>query len=126
MISASILKAADQAARWHEEERRKGSKGEPYVNHLLEVTALVAEAEPDNTDAIIAALLHDAIEDAEIKREEIAEKFGETVAVIVEECSDDKGLDKWVRKQLQIHNAAQKLRDAKLVKIGTRPATFAR
>jgi (p)ppGpp synthase/HD superfamily hydrolase len=117
MISASILKAADQAARWHEEERRKGSKGEPYVNHLLEVTALVAEAEPDNTDAI---------EDAEIKREEIAEKFGQTVAVIAEECSDDLGLDKWVRRQLQIDTAAQKSRDAKLVKIGTRPATFAR
>jgi (p)ppGpp synthase/HD superfamily hydrolase len=45
MISASILKAADPAARWHEEERRKGSKGELYVNHLLVVTALVAEAE---------------------------------------------------------------------------------
>ena len=124
MISASILKAADQAARWHEEQRRKGSKGEPYVNHLLEVAALVAEAEPDNMDAIIAALLHDAIEDPKIPREQISEEFGENVARIVEECTDDKRLDKPVRKQLQIDTAAQKSRNAKLVKIADKTSNL--
>lgn len=124
MISVSILKAADQAARWHADQRRKGSKGEPYVNHLLEVAALVAEAEPDNMDAIIAALLHDAIEDQSVTRELISGEFGENVAAIVDECTDDKRLDKQVRKQLQIDTAAHKSRDAKLVKIADKTSNL--
>ena len=39
-----VLKAADAAARWHVNQRRKGSAEEPYINHLLEVAVLVAEA----------------------------------------------------------------------------------
>ena len=39
-----ILKAADAAARWHVHQRRKGAAQEPYINHLLEVASLVAEA----------------------------------------------------------------------------------
>lgn len=124
MTSVSILNAADQAARWHTNQRRKGSNGEPYINHLLEVAALVAEAEPDNTDAIIAALLHDAIEDQQIVREDISEKYGECVAAIVEECTDDKSLDKPMRKQLQIDTAAHKSRDAKLVKIADKTSNL--
>ena len=47
-------------ARWPTAE---GRGRQPYVNHLLEVAALVAEADEGNTDLIVAALLHDAIED---------------------------------------------------------------
>jgi (p)ppGpp synthase/HD superfamily hydrolase len=39
-----VLKAADAAARWHVHQRRKGAAKEPYINHLLEVASLVAEA----------------------------------------------------------------------------------
>ena len=39
-----VLRAADAAARWHVNQRRKGAAQEPYVNHLLEVATLVAEA----------------------------------------------------------------------------------
>jgi hypothetical protein len=39
-----VLKAADAAARWHVHQRRKGAAKEPYINHLLEVATLVAEA----------------------------------------------------------------------------------
>jgi (p)ppGpp synthase/HD superfamily hydrolase len=38
----TVLKAADAAARWHVHQRRKGAAKEPYINHLLEVAALVA------------------------------------------------------------------------------------
>lgn len=41
-----ILKAARVAAEWHADQRRKGVRQEPYVNHLIEVAALVAEADP--------------------------------------------------------------------------------
>ena len=117
MTILTVLKAADVAARWHADQRRKGAAGEPYVNHLLEVAALVAEADQDNTDLVVAALLHDAIEDQKIPREMIAEQFGERVAGLVDEATDDKSLPKEVRKQLQIQTASKKSRDAKLLKL---------
>jgi (p)ppGpp synthase/HD superfamily hydrolase len=40
----AVLRAADAAARWHVHQRRKGAAEEPYINHLLEVAMLVAEA----------------------------------------------------------------------------------
>src|SRR5215469_10868392 len=40
----TVLRAADAAARWHVNQRRKGAAQEPYVTHLLEVAMLVAEA----------------------------------------------------------------------------------
>ena len=87
------------------------------MNHLLEVAALVAEADEGNTDLIIAALLHDAIEDQPISRETIAAEFGERVAGLVEEATDDKSLPKPERKRLQIETAPKKSRDAKLLKL---------
>ena len=61
-------------------QRRKGPAEEPYINHLLEVAMLVAEATGGtDTNLVIAALLHDAIEDCEVPRELITETFGEDV-----------------------------------------------
>jgi (p)ppGpp synthase/HD superfamily hydrolase len=57
-----ILKAARQAAQWHASQRRKGAAAEPYVNHLIEVAALVSAAGASE-QVICAALRHDAIED---------------------------------------------------------------
>ena len=63
----SVLRAADAAARWHVHQRRKGPAQEPYMNHLLEVASLVTEATGGTEPSIvIAALLHDAIEDQEV------------------------------------------------------------
>src|SRR5437667_3891058 len=99
----AVLRAADAAARWHVHQRRKGTAEEPYVNHLLEVATLVAEAtEGKDPDLVIAALLHDAIEDQEVPRDVIAEAFGEQVAKLVEEVTDDKNLEKQERKRLQV------------------------
>ena len=39
-----VLRAADAAARWHVNQRRKGAGQEPYINHLIEVASLGAEA----------------------------------------------------------------------------------
>ena len=87
----TVLKAADTAAHWHAHQRRKGKHEEPYINHLLEVAMLVAEAtEGKRPDLVIAALLHDAIEDQEVPRGMIAASFGEDVASLVEELTDDK------------------------------------
>ena len=78
------------------------------MNHLLEVAALVAEADEGNTDLIVAALLHDAIEDQKIPLETITTQFGERVAGLVQEATDDKSLPKPERKRLQIETAPKK------------------
>src|SRR5579872_6853006 len=96
----SVLRAADAAARWHVHQRRKGSAEEPYINHLLEVASLVAEAtEGKDPNLVIAALLHDAIEDCEVPHKVIAEAFGNDVADLVAEVTDDKTTEKAERKE---------------------------
>jgi GTP diphosphokinase / guanosine-3',5'-bis(diphosphate) 3'-diphosphatase len=81
-----VIQAANVAAQWHATRRLKGA-AQPYVNHVLEVAALVAAAGADQ-DTIIAALLHDAIEDQQISPETIAAQFCEHVAAIVLEVTD--------------------------------------
>jgi (p)ppGpp synthase/HD superfamily hydrolase len=114
----AVLRAADAAARWHVHQRRKGAAQEPYVNHLLEVASLVADAtQGREPDLVIAALLHDAIEDQEVPPELIEREFGSTVAALVVEVTDDKSLDKTERKRLQIENASKKSTGAKIIKL---------
>jgi (p)ppGpp synthase/HD superfamily hydrolase len=114
----AVMRAADFAAKRHTNQRRKGAAQEPYVNHLLEVASLVTEA-TDGTDmnAIIAALLHDAIEDQGVTEETIADEFGKQVADIVLEVTDDKSLPKAERKRKQVESAAKKSREARLIKL---------
>src|SRR5438876_4387833 len=73
-----VLRAADAAARWHVHQRRKGAAQEPYINHLLEVAMLVAEATGGkDPNLVIAALLHDSIEDQEVPPHVITDMFGQ-------------------------------------------------
>jgi (p)ppGpp synthase/HD superfamily hydrolase len=75
----AVLRAADMAARWHVHQRRKGTAQEPYINHLLEVAGLVTEAtNGSDPTVVIAALLHDAIEDQEITVEMIVRESAST------------------------------------------------
>jgi guanosine-3',5'-bis(diphosphate) 3'-pyrophosphohydrolase len=114
----AVLKAADAVARWHVHQRRKGAAQEPYINHLLEVASLVAEAtDGKDPDLVIAALLHDAIEDQEVPINLIADQWGEDVARIVEELTDDKKLPKGERKRKQVESAAHKSSKAKVIKL---------
>ena len=73
----AVLRAADTAARWPVHQRRKGIAQEPYINHLLEVASLVTEA-TGGTDPnlVIAALLHDAVEDQGVTSEMLTSEFG--------------------------------------------------
>jgi guanosine-3',5'-bis(diphosphate) 3'-pyrophosphohydrolase len=115
---AMVMKAADFAARRHSGQVRKGAAREPYLNHLAEVAALLAETmeEPDAW-LVAAGWLHDTIEDTATEREELAEQFGEKIAALVSEVTDDKSLPKAARKRLQIETAAQKSPRARALKI---------
>jgi guanosine-3',5'-bis(diphosphate) 3'-pyrophosphohydrolase len=120
-----VLKAADAAARWHVHQRRKGAAEEPYINHLLEVALLVAEATGGtDTNLVIAALLHDAIEDSEVPKELIADAFGEDVASIVLEVTDDKMLSKETRKREQVETASAKSDRAKMLKLADKTSNL--
>jgi (p)ppGpp synthase/HD superfamily hydrolase len=70
----------------HREQRRKG-RDVPYASHLLGVASLVIE-EGGSEDQAIGALLHDAVEDTDITVDRIRERYGATVADIVEACTD--------------------------------------
>ena len=121
-----VMDAASTAAHWHAKQRRKGATAEPYINHLLEVAALVAEATRGNDpNLVIAALLHDAIEDQSIARAAISEKFGEDVASLVQEVSDDKSLPQAVRKRLQVEQAPKKSKRAKILKLADKISNVA-
>jgi (p)ppGpp synthase/HD superfamily hydrolase len=121
----AVLRAADAAARWHVHQRRKGAAEEPYVNHLLEVATLVAEAtDGKDLELVIAALLHDAIEDQEVPRSVIAQAFGENVTKLVEEVTDDKSLEKEERKRLQVEEAPKKSPRAKILKLADKTSNL--
>jgi (p)ppGpp synthase/HD superfamily hydrolase len=114
----AVLRAAETAARWHVHQRRKGPAQEPYINHLLDVARLVGEAtDGADTELVIAALLHDAIEDCQVPLEMIEEGFGHDVASLVAEVTDDKSLSKDVRKQKNIDSAPNKSQRAKILKL---------
>jgi (p)ppGpp synthase/HD superfamily hydrolase len=108
-LAVRLTEAACFAAECHWRQRRKGEAQEPYVNHLAEVAFLLASAVGDSDpDLIVAGYLHDTIEDAGVTREYLALRFGENVASLVVEVTDDKALDKQARKQAQIENAPHK------------------
>ena len=113
-----VSEAADLAARRHSGMARKGRGNEPYINHLAEVANLLSAA-TDGADAelVAAGWLHDTVEDTETTREELAEKFGNRVAALVVEVTDDMTLPKNERRQKQVAAAPHKSPCAKLIKI---------
>lgn len=113
-----VSEAAELAAHRHNGMARKGRGNEPYVNHLAEVANLLATA-TDGADAelVAAGWLHDAIEDTDTTREELAQRFSERVASLVAECTDDMSLPKAERRRRQVMDAPKKSAGAKLIKI---------
>ncbi|MEQ8345146.1 MAG: HD domain-containing protein [Sneathiellaceae bacterium] len=106
------------AAEAHANQRRKGAAQEPYVNHLLEVMHLVARASGGaDLDLLVAALLHDVVEDTPVTDAELRTRFGDRVADIVAETSDDMSLPKPERRAQRIAGIAHKSPEARLIKI---------
>jgi len=114
-----LLQAISFAAQKHAAQKRKGADEQPYVNHVLEVANLLANVgKIEDYDVLIAAVLHDTIEDTETTVGEITKLFGETVGEYVLEVTDDKSLPKDERKQLQIEHAPHLSNGAKYIKLG--------
>ncbi|HVE57710.1 MAG TPA: HD domain-containing protein [Pyrinomonadaceae bacterium] len=115
---ATLLQAASFAAKKHRYQKRKGDDAEPYVNHPLEVANLLANVgKVEDFDILIAAILHDTVEDTETSPAELTELFGATVCGYVLEVTDDKSLPKEERKLKQIEHAPHISEGAKQVKL---------
>jgi GTP diphosphokinase / guanosine-3',5'-bis(diphosphate) 3'-diphosphatase len=121
----TVLRAADAAARWHVHQRRKGSAEEPYINHLPEVASLVTEAtDGRDPDLVVAALLHDAVEDQEVPSDLITREFGSKVAAIVAEVTDDKTVEKAERKRRQVATSSNNSDQAKMLKLADKTSNL--
>jgi len=114
----TLVDALAFAADKHRRQRRKDAEASPYINHPIAL-ARVLSVEAGLADArlLAAAVLHDTLEDTETSYEELRERFGQAVAAVVLEVTDDKTLPKEERKRLQIEHAAHISRRAKLVKL---------
>lgn len=114
----SILTAIDFAARKHKHQRRKGRDEEPYINHPIEVARLIrAVGGVDDIDILVAAVLHDTVEDTDTTEEELTKIFGARAASFVMEVTDDKTLDKAERKRHQVEHAPHLSPEAKIIKL---------
>jgi len=111
-----LTKALAFAAEAHRNHRRKGASQEPYINHLIEAVDLVASVEGGDMDVLIAALLHDVLEDTRTDYDELVAMFGERVARIVQENSDDMTLPKAERRRVRLAGINKKSHEARLVK----------
>lgn len=115
---AAVMQAAEFAARVHAGQRRKGGRV-PYVNHVIEVGRLVAE-DGRGAQAVIAALLHDVVEDSDVRLSEIEVRFGKGVARLVDALTDRpewEALARPHRKALQAEHIAHAPAEAKAIKI---------
>jgi guanosine-3',5'-bis(diphosphate) 3'-pyrophosphohydrolase len=112
-----VLSAAEYAAQAHRGQTRKGSSQRPYVEHCIGVANILASHGVDDPVTLAAALLHDTIEDCHKTRDELAAKFGDAVADVVVEVTDDKTLEKTARKESQVLHAPRLSARARLVKL---------
>jgi len=100
------------AVKAHEGMVRKRAST-PYIVHPLEVAAICASVTSD-PDVLAAAMLHDTVEDTDVTADEILERFGERVAMLVASETEDKrpGLPPEESWRIRKEESLQKLKDA--------------
>lgn len=96
-----MKRAAQFAAHAHRGQLRKDGRT-PYINHPVRVAMALKLAGVTDPDTLEAALLHDVIEDTEYGAADIEGVFGNYVAALVQEVTDDKTIPKGERKLRQI------------------------
>ena len=100
-------------------DQRRKYTGEPYAVHPLRVSYLVADV-TDDPALLIAACLHDVLEDTDTTKQEIADKFGQRVADLVEELTDvskPEDGNRQTRKALDRERISKVSADAKTIKL---------
>ena len=103
----------------HKNQKRKYN-GEPYINHCIEVSAILQQAAHVDIEMTLAALLHDTVEDCDVSLDEIKQRFGENVAQLVSDLTDvSKSTDgnRENRTQKNLEHSAKTSYRAKTVKL---------
>lgn len=112
------VKAVTFVADKHRTQRRRDGDASPCINHPIALANVLAnEGSVTDVEVLGAAILHDTIADTNTSAEELTTIFGVKIAATVLDVTDDKSLDKHVRKQRQIKHAPYIPREAKLVKL---------
>jgi guanosine-3',5'-bis(diphosphate) 3'-pyrophosphohydrolase len=116
---ARLLQALHFSAHKHRDQRRKDVGASPYINHPIEVaTVLATIGGVADLVTLVAAVLHDTIEDTDTTPGELERRFGHEVRLLVEEMTDDKSLPSAERKRLQIEHAKVASHRCRLIKLG--------
>jgi len=89
MYTYKIEQAIKAASLLHQGQLRKGSLGLPYITHLMAVTLILRDYTEDE-DTLVAAILHDTVEDTDYTIDELKEDFGGKVAEIVASLSEPR------------------------------------
>lgn len=121
-----LIRAIDFATVKHSGQRRKNATSDPYINHPIRVMKLLSDAGITDVHILAAAVLHDTVEDTDTNVIELCSTFGEKIASIVMEVTDDKSLSKVARKQGQIDHACgeEMTMEAMLVKLADKLANL--
>jgi len=112
-----LKKAIQYATVAHSGQKRKNSCAQDYIVHPVEVMLILFTHDVTDESTLIAAVLHDTVEDTEATLEDISLKFGYDVALSVSQVSDDKSLPKRERKLLQLEKTRVKNLPARLINI---------
>lgn len=113
-----IRRAAVFAAKKHKDHLRKNAEETPYIIHPLGVADQIMRiGHVYDADVLVAALLHDSIENTDATYAEISEKFGSVAANYIKEVTDDHNLPMKVRKKMQIIHAFHQSEGATLIRL---------
>ena len=111
-----IREAVEFAVEAHKGAVRKGTQT-PYIVHPLEAAVIVGSMTEDQ-ELVAAAILHDVLEDTDAREEDLRQRFGDRVADLVVEETDDKTLSWLERKKGKLERVARGSRDLKMVVLG--------
>lgn len=115
---ALIFQAVKFSADKHRHQRRRGRVETPYINHPIDVAVtLWTVGGIRDVVTLVAAMLHDTIEDTDTTPEEIKVLFGDEVLSLVLEVTDDRRLSKEARRRSQIERAPHLSESAKKIKL---------
>jgi len=120
-----LKRALDQAAVWHRDQRRKYPGADvPYMSHLAGVAIILARHGFDE-EVQAAGALHDSIEDAGVRHEDLVALFGERVADLVRHNTElDKSLPWEERKRRYLEHFSEKPWEAQAISLADKIDNF--
>ena len=120
-----IIRAAYFAGEKHRNQRRGDVESTPYINHPLELAVILTEeAKISDVNILCAALLHDTIEDTETTHKELIDLFGERIASLVMEVTNDMSLNSQQRRTFEFNVIGGLSHDAKVIKLADKLANI--